>query len=249
MGLKLWKAGEASREMEFFNSIMEGAMEKESPDETHLLDAFMKEVGRYPLLSREEETSLAIKAQEGNMEAREKLVNSNLRLILFFGKKYFKPGRPWMDMLSEACVGLIKAVDKFDPKKGFRFSTCAGWQIKGKILRCLHVHWRSDANSLDVPAFRDSEESKLNSIPSEDKGLDLEAEFSHAWKRLEILNGREREILLMRFGEDKDSPEIALKMGISKASVCQTITRALRKVRWDLNGWTPGKTSAGIPTS
>ncbi len=213
-------------------------MKKDSPNEQELMEIFMTEAKKYPVLSREEEISLARKAQAGCLKSKDRLVNCNLRLVPFFLNrfKYFKPGVPKMDLLSEGCLGLMRATELFDLSKGVRFATYAEWWIRSKAGRFLFLHFRHNADSLDEPAFNDTDETKLDLIPSEEIPVDLCAEYSQAWDRLKILNEREREALVMRFGEDKETVEIAKEMGIAKSRVNQIVYSALRKVRWDMNG-------------
>src|SRR5262245_58567945 len=84
---------------------------------------FLNEVGRYPLLTREEEVELAQRIERGDLEAKEKLITSNLRLVLKFARVYEGHGLSFPDLVQEAMLGLIRATEKFDWRKGFKFST------------------------------------------------------------------------------------------------------------------------------
>lgn len=99
--------------------------------------AYLKEIGKIPLLSSEEEIDLALKAVNGDNEAKDKLVNANLRLVVSIAKRYLGRGMPFLDLIQEGNMGLIKAVDKFDYKKGFKFSTYATWWIRQAITRSI----------------------------------------------------------------------------------------------------------------
>lgn len=93
--------------------------------------------GQYTLLSREEETRLAVLASEGDEEARDLLACSNLRLVISIAKKYLNRGPELDDLISEGNVGLMIAVDKFNPQKGFKFGTYATWWIRQRILKLI----------------------------------------------------------------------------------------------------------------
>lgn len=98
---------------------------------------YLREIGRIPLLTYEEEIELAEKILEGDEEAKQKLAESNLRLVVSIAKKYVGRGMLFLDLIQEGNMGLIKAVDKFDYTKGFKFSTYATWWIRQAITRAI----------------------------------------------------------------------------------------------------------------
>lgn len=98
---------------------------------------YLREIGRIPLLSYDEELEIAQKVLEGDEEAKQKLAESNLRLVVSIAKKYVGRGMLFLDLIQEGNMGLIKAVDKFDYKKGFKFSTYATWWIRQAITRAI----------------------------------------------------------------------------------------------------------------
>ena len=98
---------------------------------------YLREIGRIPLLNFEEELELAEKVLEGNEEAKQKLAESNLRLVVSIAKKYVGRGMLFLDLIQEGNMGLIKAVEKFDYKKGYKFSTYATWWIRQAITRAI----------------------------------------------------------------------------------------------------------------
>ena len=98
---------------------------------------FLKEIGKIPLLSIEEETELAEKMVNGDKVAKQKLVESNLRLVVSIAKRYIGRGMHFLDLIQEGNLGLIRAVDKFDPTKGYKFSTYATWWIRQAITRAI----------------------------------------------------------------------------------------------------------------
>ena len=98
---------------------------------------YLREIGRIPLLTFDEELDLAQKVLEGDEEAKQKLAESNLRLVVSIAKKYVGRGMLFLDLIQEGNMGLIKAVEKFDYKKGYKFSTYATWWIRQAITRAI----------------------------------------------------------------------------------------------------------------
>ena len=98
---------------------------------------YLKEIGNYPLLSMEEEVELAKKIAQGDQDASDRLTESNLRLVVSIAKKYVGRGLSFLDLIQEGNLGLIKAVDKFDYTKGYKFSTYATWWIRQAITRSI----------------------------------------------------------------------------------------------------------------
>ncbi len=101
------------------------------------LKTYLKEVRTIPLLKPEEEIDLAKKIAKGDEQARKKMIRSNLRLVINIAKRYFHLGIPLLDLIEEGNLGLMKAVDKFNPKRGFRFSTYGAWWIRQGIIRAI----------------------------------------------------------------------------------------------------------------
>ena len=98
---------------------------------------YLKEIGRVPLLSAEEEVALALRIQEGDTEAKQELAEANLRLVVSIAKRYVGRGMQFLDLIQEGNMGLMKAVEKFDHTKGFKFSTYATWWIRQAITRAI----------------------------------------------------------------------------------------------------------------
>ena len=96
---------------------------------------YLKEIGNVPLLTGDEEVELAKRVEAGDEEAKRKLTEANLRLVVSIAKKYVGRGMPFLDLIQEGNMGLMKAVDKFDYKKGYKFSTYAPWWIRQAITR------------------------------------------------------------------------------------------------------------------
>lgn len=130
-------------EKEFMNDFVVDEEDFEKEDETpsvmpdSSIKLYMREMGAIPMLSFEEEKHYAELAAQGDQNAKNKLVESNLRLVVSLAKHYQGCGLSFQDLIQEGNIGLIKAVEKFDVSKGFRFSTYASWWIKQAISRAL----------------------------------------------------------------------------------------------------------------
>lgn len=119
---------------------------------------YLKEIGRYDLLTSEEEVALAKRIQEGDVLARNKLAESNLRLVISYAKKYVGRGLSLHDLVQEGNLGLMKAVEKFDYTKGYRFSTYATWWIKQAITRAIADNGRT----IRIPVHMVEQLNKIN---------------------------------------------------------------------------------------
>ena len=112
-----------------------------------ILQMYLKEIGRKKMLTKAEEIELGRKIQEGTLrekeEAKKQLIQANLRLVVSIAKKYIGQGVLFMDLVQEGSLGLIKAAEKFDYKKNFKFSTYATWWIKQTIIRAISNHSRT----------------------------------------------------------------------------------------------------------
>ena len=112
------------------------------------IDLYFKSISKKRLLTREEEVELAKRIEKGDKEARRIMIESNLRLAISIAKKYARYGSDLEDMIQESNIGLIKAIEKFDWRRGFKFSTYASWWIKQAATRKLSA----DSNLLQVPS-------------------------------------------------------------------------------------------------
>ena len=134
MILQLEESGEVPDEDEIEN------IDLSIPDGVSIEDPvrmYLKEIGKIPLLTAEEEVDLAQRMEEGDMEAKKKLAEANLRLVVSIAKRYVGRGMLFLDLIQEGNLGLIKAVEKFDYKKGYKFSTYATWWIRQAITRAI----------------------------------------------------------------------------------------------------------------
>jgi RNA polymerase primary sigma factor len=124
---------------------------------TDAMSLFLHEVRRYPLLSREEEIELAQAIERGDLEAKARLVNSNLRLVISNARKYQGHDLPLLDLIQEGILGLIRAAEKFDYRKGFKFSTYATFWIRQAIQRALD----NRARTIRIPVHLGQRERKI----------------------------------------------------------------------------------------
>ncbi len=124
---------------------------------------YLREIGRVPLLSTEEEVQLAIKINDGDEQAKQRLTEANLRLVVSIAKKYVGRGMYFLDLIQEGNVGLIKAVDKFDYTKGFKFSTYATWWIRQAITRAI----ADQARTIRIPVHMVETINRLKKIQSQ----------------------------------------------------------------------------------
>jgi len=119
--------------------------------------AYFKDVRHIPLLTPEQEVDLARKIQKGDRQAREQMIKSNLRLVISIAKRYMNLGIPLSDLIEEGNIGLMRAVDKFDPEKGFRFSTYGAWWIKQSVSRSIV----DQGKMIRIPVYMNEELAKF----------------------------------------------------------------------------------------
>lgn len=163
---------------------------------------YLKEIGRVPLLTTEEETELAKKMINGDPEAKKRLSEANLRLVVSIAKKYVGRGMQFLDLIQEGNLGLIKAVEKFDYTKGFKFSTYATWWIRQAITRAI----ADQARTIRIPVHMVETITKVKKVSSQllhENGRDPSPE--EIAKELDMPVDKVREI--MRIAQDPVSLE------------------------------------------
>src|SRR5579884_2437547 len=121
------------------------------------LQLFLNEIGRYPLLTAAQEVELAKRIERGDMRAKEQMINSNLRLVVSIAKNYQGHGLSLLDLIQEGIIGLIRAAEKFDWRKGFKFSTYATWWIKQAVQRGV----ANKARTIRIPVHVVEREQKV----------------------------------------------------------------------------------------
>jgi RNA polymerase primary sigma factor len=129
----------------------------ELPSSASSLDLFLNEIGRHPLLTAAEEVVLAKAVERGDEVAKERMINSNLRLVVSIAKRYRGRGVPFGDLIQDGVIGLNRAVEKFDHRKGFKFSTYATWWIRQAVQRSV----AGQSRTIRVPTHVHERRNKL----------------------------------------------------------------------------------------
>jgi RNA polymerase primary sigma factor len=273
------------------NHLKKGRMNSENNDTANKV--YLREIGRIPLLTPAQEIALAAKIRAGDRNARALMISSNLRLVLTIAQDYAHLGLPLPDVISEGNIGLMMAVDRFDPSKGAKLSTYAAWWIRQSIKRALSnqiktirlpIHFSEKVSKMRRVALQMSEElgreptddelgeeigiasakvSKLKTLairpasldgPISDDDLtafgetvedeDARSPFELLRDKdghkdvddlLELLDDREREIIVQRFGfnggERKTLAQVGKKLRVSRERIRQLQNSALAKLR------------------
>jgi RNA polymerase primary sigma factor len=183
----------------------------ELPASADSLALFLSEIGRYPLLTAAEEVALAKRVERGDEAAKERMINSNLRLVVSIAKRYRGHGVPFGDLIQDGVIGLNRAVEKFDWRKGFKFSTYATWWIRQAVQRSIagqsrtirvptHVHERRQtlkrhARKLEPELGRPATHEEL----AKSTGLDLR----YVEEALDVAEARVS--LNQTIGDDEDN--------------------------------------------
>ena len=197
---------EMEMEMDSTDSIKEDTQSADISPEALSLDdpvkVYLKEIGRVPLLSSDEEFELAVLIDDGNEFAKKRLTEANLRLVVSIAKRYVGRGMHFLDLIQEGNVGLIKAVEKFDHSKGFKFSTYATWWIRQAITRAI----ADQARTIRIPVHMVETINRLKKIQSQllhENGKDPTEEMIA--EKMELPVDRVREI--MRVAQEPVSME------------------------------------------
>ncbi|MCY1714193.1 RNA polymerase sigma factor RpoD [Caproiciproducens galactitolivorans] len=145
------------------NEDLESALSTEGIAIDDPVKVYLKEIGRVPLLSPEEEIDLAIRISDGDESAKKRLSEANLRLVVSIAKRYLGRGMQFLDLIQEGNLGLIKAVEKFDYSKGFKFSTYATWWIRQAITRAI----ADQARTIRIPVHMVETINKVKKVSSQ----------------------------------------------------------------------------------
>lgn len=182
----------------------EGDKRKSEPTNDDSIARYLKNLNSISLLSREEELKLARKVQKGDLKAKQELVRRNLRLVVSVAKKYIGRGYPFLDLIQEGNLGLIKAAEKFDPKRGFKFSTYATWWIRQAITRAI----ADKSRVIRIPIHMVENISKVKkSISSLSQALNREPKEEEVADLLGAeLNDIQYVINLMQYPVSSDAP-------------------------------------------
>lgn len=228
---------------------------------------YLREIGKVPLLSQEEEDELARRILEGDEKAKDKMVESNMRLVVSIAKRYSGRGLDLLDLIQEGNTGLLRAVEKFDPEKGFKFSTYATWWIRQAITRAIAdqartiripVHMVETINKVLRTTRKLTQE--LNREPTSEeiaKELDMEVEKVEYVSKIKQdvasldasvgRDGDDEDSVLGDFVEDEEraSPEDSAVTQILKeqlAAILSTLTdreQKIIKMRFGIGGERP----------
>ena len=228
---------------------------------------YLREIGKIPLLEAEEEQKLAKKAAKGDKKAKDKMVEANMRLVVSIAKRYGGRGLDFLDLIQEGNTGLLRAVEKFDPEKGFKFSTYATWWVRQAITRAI----ADQARTIRIPVhmvetinkvLRTTRKltSELNREPTNEeiaKALDMEPDKIDYVMRIKQdiasldasvgKEGDDEDSVLGDFVEDeeRDSPEESASNQILKeqlSEIIATLTDREQKIirlRFGIGGGRP----------
>ncbi|MBR0403389.1 RNA polymerase sigma factor RpoD [Candidatus Saccharibacteria bacterium] len=228
---------------------------------------YLREIGKIPLLSPEEEADLAQRILKGDKAAKDKMVESNMRLVVSIAKRYSGRGLDFLDLIQEGNTGLLRAVDKFDPSKGFKFSTYATWWIRQAITRAI----ADQARTIRIPVhmvetinkvLRSSRKltQELNREPTNEEiakemGMDVE-KIEYVMRIKQDIasldasvgkDGDDEDSVLGDFVEDEEriSPEDSAANQILKEQLAEIITslsdreQKIIKLRFGIGGGRP----------
>lgn len=212
-----------------------------------MINIYYREIRKYQPLTKEQEQQLTTLVKLGDEQARKTLIEHNLRLVTHIAQEYYHPRVELLDLIQEGNIGLIEAVDRFDPELGYQFSTFAVWWIRKMIL--LYLGKDEDLMSLESPILSEEgeevhlgdtiidEENILGGQSCEKQGARLEHEQSmqQMRERMAKLPMREKEVLMMLYGIGLKRAitlqEIARLLNITPERVGQIRDKALRRLK------------------
>ena len=213
----------------------------------NIQETYLRDISRYQPITQEQELTLALRARQGDTEAREQLIHAHLRMVVNIARQYQRPGVEMLDLIQEGNIGLITAVDKFDPTQGHRLTTLAFYWINKHIQRFLNNE-PDELVSLDME-INDGAAILLLSDTIEDKGTilgdptiqNIETQIENQELQqlvhhlLSTLSPREQEVLRLLYGLDNypvlSRNEIAKIIGVREEQVSRIKTRALDALR------------------
>lgn len=206
--------------------VKEGTSGNELPYVDDSIRAYLREIGKYPLLTAEEEIKIAKLIEEGDEQAKETMTNSNLRLVVSVAKKYARGNNmSLLDLIQEGNLGLLKAVEKFDYKRGYKFSTYAMWWIRQAITRAI----ADQARTIRIPVHMKERMNRLTKVSrkflaetgreptTEDLADIMDLPIERVENIVQLYGdtisldtpvGDEEDAVLMNFVADEDMPEL-----------------------------------------
>jgi RNA polymerase primary sigma factor len=220
---------------------------------------YLTEIGKVRLLTAEEEVSLAKRMERGDMEAKRKLIEANLRLVVSIARRYVGRGMVLLDLIQEGNLGLIRAVEKFDYRKGYKFSTYATWWIRQAISRAVPtpeeiatemgttpqkvreiLKISQEPVSLDTP-IGEEKDSQLGDFIEDEQAVEPLEAVSEVMRQEELsevlsaLPHRERTVIELRFGLAGEQPrtleEVGQTFGVTRERIRQIEAKTLAKLR------------------
>ena len=213
----------------------------------NIQETYLRDISRYPQhITQEQELTLALRARQGDTEAREQLIHAHLRMVVNIARQYQRPGVEMLDLIQEGNIGLITAVDKFDPTQGHRLTTLAFYWINKHIQRFLNNE-PDDLVSLDME-INDGAAILLLSDTIEDKGTilgdptiqNIETQMENQERQqlvhnlLATLSPREQEVLRLLYGIDNypvlSRNEVAQIIGVTPQFISRTRIDSLRQL-------------------
>ena len=260
-------AGDLDNEEELSDDELEITVDNVDATADDSVRLYLREIGKIPLLSPEEEADLAQRIVKGDKKAKDKMVESNMRLVVSIAKRYSGRGLDFLDLIQEGNTGLLRAVDKFDPEKGFKFSTYATWWIRQAITRAI----ADQARTIRIPVhmvetinkvLRTSRKltQQLNREPTEEeiaKEMEMEVEKVKYVMRIKQdiasldasvgRDGEDEDSVLGDFVEDEEraSPEDSAANQLLKEQIAKIITtlsereQKIIKLRFGIGGGRP----------
>ena len=213
----------------------------------NIQETYLRDISRYQPLTQEQELTLAQRARQGDTDARNQLIHANLRMVVNIARQYLRPGVEMLDLIQEGNIGLIQAVDKFDPNMGNRLTTLAFYWINKHIQRFLDNE-PDDLISLDME-INDGAAILLLSDTIEDKGtilggqtiqhietvMEREEMQSKVREMLSRLPKREREVIRLLYGLDNypvlSRNEVAQIIGVSLQYISRIRIDTLRRLK------------------
>ena len=201
------------------------------------LRLYLRSIGRVPLLTAEEEISLAKQIERGNMAAKQHMVEANLRLVVSIAKGYVGRGLTFLDLIQEGSLGLIRAVEKFDYRRGYKFSTYATWWIRQAVSRAL----ADKARTIRIPVHMverlnkliSAERALIQQLGREPTAAELAAELECSVPEVrDVLRLAQQPVSLEKpMGEDEGSALGDLVEDVSAESPFEIASAALRRER------------------
>jgi RNA polymerase primary sigma factor len=198
-------------EREETGALIEAPLDLEPESTTDSLQLFLNNIGRVPLLTGPQEVALAKRIESGDFNAKQKMVESNLRLVVAYAKNYRNRGMPFLDLIQEGTLGLVRATEKFDHRRGYKFSTYATWWIRQALARALadksrtiripvHIHER-------LAKSRRAERQLETKLGREPSVVEIAAAAGLAPEEVESIrrSARPPVSLEMTVGDDKES--------------------------------------------